>query len=332
MTFCEQNTADGVAFASAEVPDQEPSGAQSEGEDKERQRPLMTGDTAAAAIAHEVRQPLAAMITHAAVGLRWLDRPTPDLEKAKAALMKIVADGHRAAAVIEGIGANFKKNSRNIGSLDINQLIRETLGTMQGDLRRRRIRVETELDARRPRVKGDRIQLQQVLVNLITNAIELMAAKPGPRVLGVRSEVDGADVVVSVTDTGTGIRSQELERIFNPFFTTKTGGMGMGLSICRSIIEAHDGRLWAVPNKPEGAVFRLMLAADGICADRRPEARRRQKQAQRWREFHNAGDPGRSVASLSQDEGVAFWKTNAFWRSMGQERAVGCDKALYQSS
>jgi signal transduction histidine kinase len=113
-------------------------------------------------------------------------------------------------------------------------------------------------------VRGDRIQLQQVLLNLITNAIDSMASKDGARILGVRSGVrDGASVIVSVADTGTGIGSQELERVFNPMFTTKSGGMGMGLSICRSIIEAHDGRLWVAPNKPEGAVFQFMLLADG---------------------------------------------------------------------
>jgi len=111
---------------------------------------------------------------------------------------------------------------------------------------------------------GDRVQVQQVLLNLITNAIDSMAAKDGARVLCVKSEVDdGGSVIVSVADTGTGIGSQELERIFNPLFTTKSGGMGMGLSICRSIIEAHDGRLWVAPNNPEGAVFQFMLRADG---------------------------------------------------------------------
>jgi signal transduction histidine kinase len=115
-----------------------------------------------------------------------------------------------------------------------------------------------------PQVRGDRIQLQQVLLNLITNAIDSMAAKDGARVLCVRSEVqDGGGLKVSVADTGTGIGSQELERIFNPLFTTKSSGMGMGLSICRSIIEAHGGRLWVTPNKPEGAVFQFMLRADG---------------------------------------------------------------------
>jgi signal transduction histidine kinase len=230
---------------------------------REREARLMTGDTVAAAIAHEVKQPLSGMITNADAGLGWLDRSTPDLDQAKASFKQIVDDGHRAAAVIESIRANFKKDARNRSSLDINELIGEALALTRGDLQRHRIQVQAELNVQLGRVRGDRIQLQQVLLNLITNAIDSMAAKDGARVLCVRSEVhDGEGVIVSVADTGTGIGSQEFERIFDPLFTTKSGGMGMGLSICRSIIEAHDGRLWAASNKPEGAVFQLMLAAD----------------------------------------------------------------------
>jgi signal transduction histidine kinase len=233
---------------------------------------LMSGDAVAATIAHEVKQPLSAMISNAEAGLRWLDRSTPDLEQAKASLKQIVEDGHRAGAVIGSIRAIFKKDARNRTSLDINDVIGESLALTRGDLQRQRIQVQAEPNANLPQVKGDRIQLQQVLVNLITNAIESMAAKNGSRVLRVRSEVDDGDddgVIVSVADTGPGIGSQELDRIFNPFFTTKSSGMGMGLSICRSIIEAHDGRLWVVPNKPEGAIFQFMLRADGMrVADR----------------------------------------------------------------
>jgi len=231
---------------------------------REREARLMTGDAVAATIAHEIKQPLSGMITNADAGLRWLDRSTPDLDEAKASLKQIVADGHRAAAVIGSIRAIFKKDVRNRTSLDVNELIGEALALTRGDLQRHRILVQAEPNAQLPQVRGDRIQLQQVLLNLITNAIDSMAAKDGARVLGVKSEVhDGGGVIVSVADTGTGIGSQELERIFNPLFTTKSGGMGMGLSICRSIIEAHDGRLWVAPNKPEGAVFQFMLRADG---------------------------------------------------------------------
>ncbi len=231
---------------------------------REREARLMTGDAIAATIAHEVKQPLSGMITNADAGLRWLDRSTPDLDETKAALKQIVADGHRAGAVIESIRASFKRDVRNRTSLNLNDLIRETLALTRGDLERNRIMVQAEPSAQVPQIRGDRIQLQQVLLNLITNAIDSMASKDGARILCVRSKVqDGGGVIVSVADTGTGIGSQELERIFNPLFTTKAGGMGMGLSICRSIIEAHDGRLWVAPNKPEGAVFQFMLLADG---------------------------------------------------------------------
>ncbi len=243
---------------------------------REREARLMTGDAVAATIAHEIKQPLSGMITNADASLRWLDRATPDLDEAKASLKQIVADGHRAAAVIGSIRAIFKKDARNRTSLDINDLIGEALALMRGDLQRHRIVVQSEPNAQVPQVRGDPIQLQQVLLNLIANAIDSMAAKDGARVLCVKSEVhDGGGIKVSVADTGTGIGSQELERIFNPLFTTKSGGMGMGLSICRSIIEAHDGRLWVTPNKPEGAVFQFTLLADGASsagASRREQA------------------------------------------------------------
>ena len=234
---------------------------------REREARLMTGDAVSASIAHEIKQPLSAMITNADAGLRWLDRTTPDLDEAKAAFKQIVHAGHRAGAVIDGIRAMFKKDARNRTSLDINELIREALALAGDELRKHRVSVQAEPDDQLPRVKGDRVQVQQVLLNLITNAIDSMAAKDGARVLRVRSEIhDGGGVIVSVADTGTGIGPQELERIFNPLFTTKSGGMGMGLSICRSIIEAHGGRLWVAPNKPEGAVFQFVLAADGAAS------------------------------------------------------------------
>src|SRR6202048_3698792 len=230
----------------------------------EREARLMTGDAVSASIAHEVKQPLSGMVTNAYASLRWLDRTTPDLDEAKAALKRITVDGHRAGAVIDSIRAIFKKDAGNRTSLNINELIGEVLALTRNDLQRHRILVQAEPNAQLPEVRGDRIQLQQVLLNLITNAIDSMAAKDGARVLRVRSQVDdGGGVIVSVADTGTGIGSQELERIFNPLFTTKSGGMGVGVSICRLIIEAHDGRLWVAPNNPEGAVFQFMLRADG---------------------------------------------------------------------
>jgi signal transduction histidine kinase len=234
---------------------------------RERDARLMTGDAVAATIAHEVKQPLAAMITRSDTGLRWLDRSVPELDKAKAEFKQIAADGHRAGAVIESIRANFRKDAAVRISLDVDDLIEEAIALLQDVLRSHRISVEAERSARLLRVMGDRIQLQQVLLNLITNAIEAMATVDGPRVLGVRSDVrDDGGVMISIADTGTGIDSEDVQRVFSPLFTTKSGGMGMGLSICRSIIEAHDGMLWVVPNAPRGSIFHFVLRADAATA------------------------------------------------------------------
>jgi signal transduction histidine kinase len=229
---------------------------------REREARLVTGDAVAATIAHEVHQPLSAMITNADAGLRWLDRSLPDLDEARAALREISADGRRAGAVIGSIRAMFKSDAGNRTSLDINELINEALVLLSGDLQNHQIIVQTDPSPQLPQVVGDRIQLQQVLLNLITNAIDSMANEDGPRVLSIKSEIQDGGVMISVADTGKGIGSQDLDRIFNPLFTTKSGGMGMGLSICRSVIEAHDGRLWVVGNTPRGAVFQFLLRAD----------------------------------------------------------------------
>ena len=230
---------------------------------REREARLMTGDAVAASIAHEVRQPLTAMVTTADAGLRFLDRSMPNLERAKEAFKRIVADGHRAGAVVGSIRANFKSDVRDRTSLDLNELIEEALALERGDLQKHRIVVQAEESQQLPEVRGDRVQLQQVLLNLITNAAHAMAAKDEPRILSVKCEAyQGDQVLVSVADTGTGIRSQDVDRMFNPLFTTKSDGMGMGLSICRAIIEAHEGRLWFTPNTPQGAVFQFTLHAN----------------------------------------------------------------------
>jgi signal transduction histidine kinase len=234
---------------------------------RERDARLMTGDAVAATIAHEVKQPLAAMITRSDTGLRWLDRSVPNLEKAKADFKQIAADGHRAGAVIESIRASFRREARVRTSLDVDDLIEEAMALLQDDLHSHRVSVEAGRSARLPRVMGDRIQLQQVLLNLISNAIEAMASVDGPRVLAVRSDVrDDGCVIISIADTGTGIGSQDVPRVFSPLFTTKSGGMGMGLSICRAIVEAHDGMLWVVPNAPRGSIFHFVLRADAATA------------------------------------------------------------------
>jgi C4-dicarboxylate-specific signal transduction histidine kinase len=232
-------------------------------ERREREARLLTGDAVAASIAHEVRQPLTAMVTSADAGLRFLNRSTPELDKAKEAFKNISSDGTRAGEVIRSIRATFKSDLQNRTKLDVNVLIREAIALEGSDLQKHQILVQAQPTKQLPEVKGDRIQLEQVLLNLITNAIHAMADRDGPRVLCVRCEIAENDaVMVSVADTGPGIHPQDVDRIFSPLFTTKTDGMGMGLSICRSIIEAHEGRLWVTPNTPRGAVFQFTLRAD----------------------------------------------------------------------
>jgi signal transduction histidine kinase len=196
---------------------------------REREARLVTGDAVAATIAHEVKQPLAAMITRSETSLRWLDRSTPDLDKAKAELRQIAADGYRAGAVIESIRTNFRKNAGIRISIDVNDLIREALALARDDLQSHQISIKANFNAQLPNVIGDRIQLQQVLLNLITNAIDAMKAKDGSRVLCVEPDVrDDGCVVVSVADTGHGISPKDLERIFNPALHNKIRWYGHG--------------------------------------------------------------------------------------------------------
>jgi signal transduction histidine kinase len=229
---------------------------------REREARLMTGDAVSASIAHEIKQPLSAMTNNAYAGLRWLDRAAPDLDEAKAALQGIVTGGHRAGAMIDNIRASFKRDARTWTSLDVNNLIREALALARDDLQTHRIAVRADCNEWFPRIEADQVQLHQVLENLITNAIDSMATEDGERVLCVRSEVhDSGSVMVSVEDTGKGVEPSAIDRIFNPLFTTKAHGMGMGLSICRSIIEAHGGRLWVTANLPRGAIFHFTVPA-----------------------------------------------------------------------
>ena len=217
----------------------------------------------AASIAHEIKQPLAAIVAGASAGLRWLSRPKPDLVEVRAGLEAIVSDGNRASDVIDGIRAIFKNDSREKISLDVSEVIREVLALMQFELHNHRILVRTELTSGLRPVVADRIQLQQVIANLIANAIEAMQfAEARARTLRVRSATGTAnDVLVVVEDSGPGIDPENLDRIFHPFFTTKPQGTGMGLSICRSIIEAHNGHLTVSPAADGGSVFQIALPA-----------------------------------------------------------------------
>jgi signal transduction histidine kinase len=213
-----------------------------------------------ASIAHEVNQPLAALIANAGAGLRWLAGDNPRVDQAKQALTRIVRDGNRASEVIAHIRALVRRADAERNSLDLNLVIEEVIALLKTELRRNKIVVRTGLAANLPAVWGDRVQLQQVLLNLIVNAIEAMGAMVSRmRLLSIATMSDSGGVSVSVKDRGVGLDPEGLERIFEPFFTTKPKGMGIGLAISRSIVETHGGLLWATCNRGPGATFKLRL-------------------------------------------------------------------------
>jgi PAS domain S-box-containing protein len=212
-------------------------------------------------IAHEVSQPLGAMVASAGACARWLAADPPAMAEARSALDNIVADGKRAREVIARIRALTKRQLPRTDLLDLNRKILEVLALTEHELRSQDIVVRTQLDRTLPGVMGDRVQLQQVLLNLILNAIEAMSGvHDRPRELTIVSRADGSDaVVVEVRDSGIGLDQDHAERVFEAFYTTKAEGLGIGLSISRSIVEAHGGRLWAAANQPHGAVLRFSL-------------------------------------------------------------------------
>jgi signal transduction histidine kinase len=219
-------------------------------------------DEWAASIAHEVNQPLAAIVTNAESCLAWLGKEQPDLDRARKAAERIVRTGHHASDVVRSIRAMLRKSPPDLAPLDINALIANVLDLMGAEIREHEVILETQLCRDVGPLSGDRIQLQQVLVNLIRNGIESMfeAGVSPPRILRVSSslECDGT-VHIAVADSGTGLDATTLDRIFEPFFTTKSHGTGLGLSICRTIVEGHGGRLWATPRVPRGSIFRFAL-------------------------------------------------------------------------
>jgi C4-dicarboxylate-specific signal transduction histidine kinase len=222
---------------------------------------VMTLGELTASIAHEVNQPLAAVVTNAQACLRWLALETPHPDEARAAVERIVRDSNRASEVIQRIRALAKKAEPQMVALDINDVIREAISLEQREMLSQRVSLRTELASALPPVLGDRVQLQQVVINLVMNALEAMApVTDRPRDMLIRSHQDDAnEVLVAVRDSGMGIDSENAERLFNAFFTTKPSGMGMGLSISRSIIVAHGGRLWVSPNADHGATFQFTL-------------------------------------------------------------------------
>jgi len=222
---------------------------------------LTTMGELAASIAHEINQPLTGVLANGNAGLQWLNRDKPDLDEARNALSCIVSDGTRAGEVIRGLRALAKKSGPELVQLDINDAVREVQALTRSELQRHGVTLHTDLSADDRPVFGDRVQLQQVLLNLIMNGIEAMrAVTERPKTLAITSEpVEPSGVLVAVEDTGTGLDPATADRIFDPFFTTKSDGLGMGLSICRSIIDAHGGRLWVSPGVLYGTVFRFTV-------------------------------------------------------------------------
>jgi PAS domain S-box-containing protein len=215
-----------------------------------------------ASIAHEVKQPITANVTHAYVALMWLDRQPPDLEGAREALACIINDGTRAGEVIDRIHDLVTKAPPRKDRLEINGAIREVIELTRGEAMKERVKVQMQLAEDLPLIEGDRVQLQQVILNLIINAIQAMSAvSDGTRQLLVSTgKEESGDVLVAVRDTGPGLPPGTLGHVIEAFYTTKSDGMGMGLSICRSIVEAHGGRIWANANEPRGALFQFTLA------------------------------------------------------------------------
>jgi C4-dicarboxylate-specific signal transduction histidine kinase len=215
-----------------------------------------------ASIVHELKQPIAAARTHGSAGLRWIDKTPPNLAEVRQALATIVKDTDRAGDVIERIGALVRKAPHRSEVLDLNEAILEVTVLTHSEALNTGVTVRTQLAPSLPRIHGDRVQLQQVMLNLIVNAIQAMSdVADGQRDLLISTEATEDSAHVGVRDNGPGLCLESLPRLFDPFYTTKPDGMGMGLSICRSIIEAHGGRLWATGNTPQGAFFQFTIPA-----------------------------------------------------------------------
>src|SRR5580692_5230641 len=216
-----------------------------------------------ASIAHEIKQPIATARNNARAALNFLDKSPPDVAEVREALTCIVNDADRASDIVDRIGSLIKKAPPRKEVVDLNAAVLEVTALTRGEAVNTGVTVGTQLAGELPRIRCDRVQLQQVMLNLFVNAIQAMIdIEDGNRELHISTSVEPEGVCVAVRDTGHGLRSESLSRLFEPFYTTKPDGMGMGLSICRSIIEAHGGRLWATGCEPRGALFQFTIPAD----------------------------------------------------------------------
>jgi PAS domain S-box-containing protein len=217
-----------------------------------------------ASIGHEINQPLSGIITNAETGLLWLKTEPPNVQEAVGAFSRVVRDGKRASEIVNRIRALVKKAPPRKDKLHINEAIHEVLGLTRSEAAKNGVLVQTQLGEKLPPIQGDRVQLQQVILNLVMNAVEAIGSgNAGPReILIETARTESDDILVSVRDTGPGLNRANIERMFDAFYTTKADGLGLGLSICRSIIEMHGGKLWATSGTPNGAVFQFTLPGE----------------------------------------------------------------------
>jgi C4-dicarboxylate-specific signal transduction histidine kinase len=228
---------------------------------RERDDKLMNVEAITASIAHEVRQPLAAIATNGNAAVRFLGHSPPNLDEARASLNAIIRDSHRASEVFDSIRALFRKVDQQRQPIDLNEITLEVLQSLRGELKEHGVMTRTQLTPALPLIDGDKSQLQQVVFNLVRNALEAMGTTTErSRMLQVKTQLhDGDAVIVAVDDSGPGIDPERLDGIFDPFVTTKSHGMGLGLAICRMIIERHGGRLYALSDGTNGAQFQFIL-------------------------------------------------------------------------
>jgi len=223
---------------------------------------MATLDQALASIGHDIKQPLAAVVTNGNAALRWLKAETPNVAEAKLALERVVNNAHRVGETIQNIRAMLERKTPEAAAVDVNPAVRETLALLDGELHARHVKLVIEFTDGLPPVRIDRMQLQQVVLNLVMNAIEAMETTAGrPRVLRVASKFHDGEATLIVEDCGAGIAAEIIDRIFSPFFTTKPHALGLGLTMCRSIVEAQGGRVHAAA-LPHGTAFHVVLAAN----------------------------------------------------------------------